>query len=73
MRFGPRAANGEETLRELRRVRDDVPVILTSGYHEVEATRRFTSSELAGFLQKPFGADDVAAKLAAVFAERERR
>jgi two-component system, cell cycle sensor histidine kinase and response regulator CckA len=65
--------NGEETLRELRRVRDDVPVILTSGYHELEATRRFTSRELAGFLQKPFGVEDLAAKLSAVFAERERR
>jgi CheY-like chemotaxis protein len=61
--------NGVETLRELRRVRDDIPVILTSGYHEVEAMRPFTSRELAGFLQKPFGADDLAAKLAAVFGE----
>ena len=44
--------NGEETFREIRRVRDDVPVILTSGYDEVEATRRFTSKGLAGFLPK---------------------
>jgi PAS domain S-box-containing protein len=65
--------NGEETFREIRRVRTDVPVILTSGYHEVEATRRFTSKDLAGFLQKPFGAEELSAKLAAVFAERERR
>jgi CheY-like chemotaxis protein len=59
--------NGEETFRELRRVRDDVPVILTSGYDEIEATRQFTSKGLAGFLQKPFGVEDVAATLAAVF------
>jgi CheY-like chemotaxis protein len=62
--------NGEETFREIRRVRDDVPVILTSGYNEVEATRRFTSKDLAGFLQKPFGTEELSAKLAAVFAER---
>jgi signal transduction histidine kinase/ActR/RegA family two-component response regulator len=55
---------GEETFREIRRVRDDVPVILTSGYNEIEATRRFTSKGLAGFLQKPFAPDDLAAKLA---------
>jgi PAS domain S-box-containing protein len=64
--------NGQETFREIRRVRDDVPVILTSGYHEVEVTRGFTAEGLAGFLQKPFGAEDLSAKLAAVFAERAR-
>lgn len=46
--------NGEETFRELRRIRPDVPVILSSGYNEIEATRRFTAKGLAGFLQKPF-------------------
>jgi PAS domain S-box-containing protein len=56
---------GEETFRELQRVRADVPVILTSGYDEIEATRRFTSKGLAGFLQKPFAPEDLAAKLMA--------
>ena len=46
--------NGEETFREIRRIRGDVPVILSSGYNEIEATRRFTAKGLAGFLQKPF-------------------
>jgi PAS domain S-box-containing protein len=64
--------NGEETFREIQRVRDDVPVILTSGYHESEAMRAFKAKGLAGFLQKPFGAEDLAAKLAAAFAERGR-
>ena len=59
---------GEETFRELRRVRADVAVILTSGYNEIEATRRFTSKGLAGFLQKPFTPDELAAKLAAALA-----
>ena len=65
--------SGEESFLELRRLRPDVRVVLSSGYSEHEATRRFTSRELAGFLDKPFGADDLAAKLSAVFAERERR
>jgi PAS domain S-box-containing protein len=59
---------GEETFRELRRLRDDVAVILTSGYNEIEATRRFVTKGLAGFLQKPFTPDELAAKLAAVLA-----
>jgi PAS domain S-box-containing protein len=64
--------NGEETFRELRRIRGDVPVILTSGYDGIEATRQFTSKGLAGFLQKPFGAEDLAATLTVVFGERTR-
>jgi two-component system cell cycle sensor histidine kinase/response regulator CckA len=56
--------NGEETFREIRRVRLDVPVILTSGYNEIEATRRFTAKGLAGFLQKPFTPKELTQKLA---------
>jgi DNA-binding NtrC family response regulator len=56
--------NGEETFREIRRVRADVPVILSSGYNEIEATRRFTSKGLAGFLQKPFTPKELGQKLA---------
>jgi PAS domain S-box-containing protein len=58
--------NGEETFRAIRNVRSDVPVILTSGYNEIEATRRVTSKGLAGFLEKPFTPRDLAAKLAKV-------
>jgi CheY-like chemotaxis protein len=58
--------NGEETFTEIRRIRGDVPVILTSGYNEIEATRRFTSKGLAGFLEKPFTPSDLAAKLSKV-------
>ncbi len=46
--------NGEETFRELRHMRPDVRVLLTSGYNEQEATNRFAGKGLAGFLQKPF-------------------
>jgi DNA-binding NtrC family response regulator len=53
------------------RVRDDVPVILTSGHDEVETTRRFTSKAVAGFLQKPFATDDLAAKLTAALGPSE--
>ena len=61
---------GEETFRELRRVREDVAVILTSGYNEIEATRRFISKGLAGFLQKPFTPDELALKLAAALGPK---
>src|SRR5439155_10638694 len=52
--------NGEEAFRELRRIRPDVRVVLTSGYDEVEATRRFTEKGVAAFLQKPYAAEELA-------------
>lgn len=46
--------DGEEAFREMRRIRDDVQVILSSGYHEQDVTQRFTGKGLAGFIQKPY-------------------
>ena len=46
--------HGDEALAELRKVRADVPVVLSSGYSEAEVTQRFASGNLAGFLPKPF-------------------
>ena len=63
--------SGEETFRVIRGLRDDVPVILTSGYNEIEATRRFTSKGLAGFLEKPFTPTDLAGKLASVLGQSQ--
>jgi signal transduction histidine kinase/ActR/RegA family two-component response regulator len=48
------AMSGEDTFRELRLIRPEVKVILSSGYNEVEAIRRFTGKGLAGFVQKPY-------------------
>jgi PAS domain S-box-containing protein len=48
--------NGEEVLRELKLVTPSVKVLLSSGFNEVEAIRRFTGKGLAGFLQKPYPA-----------------
>ena len=62
--------SGEETLRQLRRIREDVPVILTSGYDENHATRRFTSDRLAGFLQKPFELTALVGQFRRVMAPR---
>jgi CheY-like chemotaxis protein len=46
--------DGEETFRELRRIKADVRVILSSGYSEQDATVQFAGKGLAGFLQKPY-------------------
>jgi len=46
--------DGLQTLRELRRIHGDVPVILSSGYSESEIEERFRGEGVAAFLQKPF-------------------
>ena len=67
--------SGEEVFRRLREVRADVPVILSSGYNEQDAIRRFTGvadaapaageQALAGFIQKPYLPGDLVAKMRA--------
>jgi PAS domain S-box-containing protein len=52
--------SGEETLLELRRLRSDISVLLSSGFSETEATRRFEKAKLAGFLQKPYTSTQLA-------------
>jgi len=58
--------SGEEALVHLKRLRPDVPVVLSSGYEEAEATRRFTGKGLAGFVQKPYTAAGLAEKIKTV-------
>lgn len=55
--------DGEEAFRELQAVRDNVRVIMSSGYNEQEITHRFPGKGPAGFIQKPYQMEDLAAVL----------
>ncbi len=46
--------DGEETMRELRRIRADIPVILSSGYSEEDALAALGVASEVAFLQKPY-------------------
>jgi CheY-like chemotaxis protein len=46
--------NGEEMLRAIRRLRPDVPVIVTSGHPTAAVRDRFEGMNVNGFLHKPF-------------------
>jgi CheY-like chemotaxis protein len=54
---------GEEALTHLRRIRADIPILLTSGYSEEDAMRRMEGRGVSGFLQKPFTADQLGRQL----------
>jgi PAS domain S-box-containing protein len=58
--------NGEETFSRLMAIRPDVKVVLSSGFNEVEAVRRFTGKNLAGFIQKPYSAAALGEKIRSV-------
>jgi PAS domain S-box-containing protein len=58
--------DGEETFREMRRIRSDVKAILSSGYNEQSATNRFAGKGLAGFIQKPYRYEELMAIVRAV-------
>jgi len=63
--------DGEETYRELRRIRPDVRVLLASGYSEEEINRRFAGQQLAGFIEKPYQMSTLNAKLREVLTRVE--
>ncbi len=46
--------DGTQTFHELRKLRPDLRVILSSGYLEHDATRRIVDEGLASFLHKPY-------------------
>jgi PAS domain S-box-containing protein len=55
--------DGEETCRELRRIRPDVRVVLASGYSDQEIAQRFVDAGLSGFIEKPYRFDALGAVL----------
>jgi two-component system cell cycle sensor histidine kinase/response regulator CckA len=55
--------NGEEAFARLRQIDPAVRVVMASGYSAHDATSHITSKNLAGFIQKPFRAADLVAKL----------
>jgi PAS domain S-box-containing protein len=57
--------DGEETYRELKRIRDDVRVVLSSGFSEQDVVSRFGGEAISGFVQKPYKFDRLVAEVQA--------
>jgi nitrogen-specific signal transduction histidine kinase/CheY-like chemotaxis protein len=62
--------DGEECFRELRLIKPDVKVVMSSGYNEQEVTQRFVGKGLAAFLQKPYQATNLKDVLKKIFNTR---
>jgi CheY-like chemotaxis protein len=55
--------SGEEALLRLKALQPSVPVILSSGFSETEAMRRFAGKGVGAFIQKPYRAAELATKV----------
>ena len=64
--------NGEEALRELKKIRADVPVILLTAYAQDEFRARFLPGDLAGFVAKPFAREELIEALTKISAGGRR-
>lgn len=58
---------GEEAFDRIKAIRAGVPVIVSTGYGESEAVRRFADRDVAGFLQKPYSVTQLFEVIATVF------
>ncbi len=55
--------SGEETLPELRKIRPETKVIISSGYSEAETMAMFQGQRVSGFIQKPYTSMALAEKV----------
>ncbi len=55
-----RGLNGRETAERIRHTHPDVPILFMSGYTDDAVLRRGVGDRQTPFLQKPFGAEDLA-------------
>ncbi len=58
--------DGEDVFRMINQLSPKTPVVLSSGYNEQELNARFSEHGFAGFLQKPYQAQGLIAKLDSV-------
>ena len=58
--------DGVEAFHELKRIRGDVRVIVSSGFSEQEVSSRFEGDEPSGYIKKPFELNRLQEKIGAV-------
>ena len=54
---------GEEVLPELRKIRPEVKVVVSSGYSEAETMTLFQGQRVSGFIQKPYTSTGLAERI----------
>jgi len=57
--FSMPRCSGDEVHRQLRALREDVPIVLMSGLAKRDVLKRFPGEDITGILQKPIGMADL--------------
>lgn len=57
---------GRDVIREIRKIRPDVPVLTSSGHPRSEVERYFNADHPSGFLSKPYKPEDLAAAVSSL-------
>jgi two-component system cell cycle sensor histidine kinase/response regulator CckA len=65
--------NGKQVMQQIRRLGVEVPVLICSGYSESEVFKEFAGLDIAGVLQKPFTAGQLASRIESVLRPKDRR
>lgn len=65
--------SGEQAFDLLRSIREDVPIVIASGYSETEAVARTAGRRFTGFLQKPFTVDRLTETVASALKLKEQQ
>jgi DNA-binding NarL/FixJ family response regulator len=60
--------SGEETLVEIRKLRPEARILLTSGFSEQEAMHRIARRRGVSFIQKPYRLEELVERLTQVLA-----
>jgi len=60
--------DGEETFHRLREIRNDIPVVLCTGFIRPDRLDRLMKAGIAGFLRKPLAPDEIVDHIRAVLA-----
>jgi PAS domain S-box-containing protein len=55
--------DGVAAMNELRRIKPDIKIILSSGFNEQELDERFSDQNPSGFIRKPYGMKNLEAEL----------
>jgi CheY-like chemotaxis protein len=61
---------GPQTIRQLKAIRPEVPVLVSTGLTEETAMQRFAGADVAGFIQKPYTLHDLVEKIRSVLSTR---
>jgi len=61
--------DGQEAFAEMRKIKPDIRIVLTSGYTEQDVTDKFEGKGLAGFIQKPYHPGELVKKMVDVLGD----